>query len=125
LVILLLCCLFVRALLATLVLAPLAALGSAAARDARSQFILFAAYLTAIPLLSPISEMHHLTMLVGTLGVWLLAAGSGPFMPAFDGVAAVLFVPLHWLGNAWSRSRPALVLLVRAWVACRPSEDTV
>jgi hypothetical protein len=132
---------------ATLVLAPLAALGGAAARDARSQFILFAAYLTAIPLLSPISEMHHLTMLVGALWVWLLAAGSTPLMPAFDGVAGALFVTLHWLGNAWSRSRPALghyspaptgspfesgailvlylVLLVRVWVACRPSEDTV
>jgi hypothetical protein len=129
---------------ATLVLAPLAALGRRAARTAPAQFLLFAAYLTAIPLLSPISEMHHLTMLVGALWVWLLAAGT-PAMWAFDGPAAVLFITLHWLGNAWSRTRPALghyaavrtgspfdsgailvlylVLLVRAWLACRASED--
>jgi len=129
---------------ATLVLAPLAALGRPAARAARAQLLLFAAYLTAIPLLSPISEMHHLTMLLGALWVWLLAAGAPPRMLAFDGAAAALFVTLHWLGNAWSRTRPALghyaatrgspfdsgailvlylVLLVRAWLGCRASED--
>jgi hypothetical protein len=130
---------------AALVLTPLAALGSSAARNARAQFILFAAYLTAIPLLSPISEMHHLTLLLGALWVWLLAAGAAPSMLPFDGAAAALFITLHWLGNAWSRSRPTLghyapartgspfdsgailvlylVLLVRAWLACRPSED--
>ena len=130
---------------ATLVLAPLAALGRPAARVAQAQFLLFAAYLAAIPLLSPISEMHHLTMLVGALWVWALAAGSTPTMWAFDGPAAVLFVTLHWLGNAWSRTRPALghyaairtgspfdsgsilvlylVLTVRAWLVYRASED--
>ena len=131
---------------ATGVLAPLAALGSRAARDPRAQFILCAAYLTTIPLLSPISEMHHLTMLLGALWVWLLAAGSAPSLLAFDSVAAALFVTFHWLGNAWSRTRPTLghyspivpgrpseagpsssstsCCSMRAWVACRPSEDT-
>lgn len=128
------------------VLAPLAALGSRAARHPRAQFILCATYLTTIPLLSPISEMHHLTILLGALWVWLLAAGSAPSLRVFDSIAATLFVVFHWFGNAWSRTRPTLghyvpdptgspfgsgailvlylVLLIRVWVACRPSENT-
>jgi hypothetical protein len=130
---------------ATLLLAPLAALGGPAARDARVQLLLFGTYLTAIPLLSPISEMHHLTMLLGAVWLWLLAAGRAPSRLSLDGPAAAFFVSLHWLGNAWSRSRPALghyspgrggslfesaailvlylVLVVRAWIASRPPED--
>jgi hypothetical protein len=93
---------------AVAILAPLAALEGRVARDARSHLMLFAVYLTTIPLLSPISEMHHLTILLGALWVWLLAAGSQRSMLAFDGVAAVLFVALHWLGIAWNRTRPEL-----------------
>ena len=93
---------------ATAILAPLAGLEGRVTRDARTRLMLFAAYLTTIPLLSPISEMHHLTMLLGALWVWLLAAESQPSMLAFDGVAVTLFVTFHWLGIAWNRTRPAL-----------------
>jgi hypothetical protein len=83
---------------------------------------------------------------VGALWVWLLAAGSAPSLLAFDSIAATLFVFLHWLGNAWSRTRPTLghyfpdrtgslfgsgailvlylVFLMRVWVACHLLKDT-
>jgi hypothetical protein len=131
---------------AAAVLAPLTALEGRAARDTRTHLMLFGVYLTTIPLLSPISEMHHLTILLGALWVWLLAAGSHPSMLAFDGAAAALFVTFHWLGIAWNRTRPGLghyfptrtgslfeggavlalyvILLIRILVASRPPGET-
>jgi alpha-1,2-mannosyltransferase len=91
---------------AAAVLAPLVALRITPDRDPRKHLTLFALYLTTIPLLSPISEMHHLTLIIGTLWLWLLAAGSPPRMPVFDAVGGLLFLALHWLGVAWNHTLP-------------------
>jgi hypothetical protein len=68
------------------------------ARDPRSGLFLFALYMTAMPLVSPVSETHHLAVLAGPLWIWLLAAGSPPHMPVLDGVGAALALGGHWLG---------------------------
>ena len=89
---------------AAVVLAPLVGLQGAAARDPRKRLMLFGLYLAAIPLVSPISEMHHLTMLLGPLWLWLLAAGSAPSLHVLDAVGASVFVAFHWLGIAWNQT---------------------
>jgi hypothetical protein len=70
------------------------------ARDPRGTLFLFALYLAAMPLVSPVSETHHLAMLAGSLWIWLLAAGTPPHMPTLDGVGAGLVLGGHWLGVA-------------------------
>jgi hypothetical protein len=72
------------------------------ARDPRGALLLFGLYLVAMPLVSPVSETHHLTVLAGSLWIWLLAAGSVPRMPALDGLGAALFVGALWLGIAFA-----------------------
>ena len=70
------------------------------ARDARGTLFVFALYLTAMPLVSPVSETHHLAVLAGPLWIWLLAAGCAPRLPVLDGAGALLIVGAHWLGSA-------------------------
>lgn len=85
---------------AAAVLAPLLWIQPRLARDPRGGLFLFALYTTAMPLLSPVSETHHLAVLAGPLWIWLLAAGSPPYMPVLDGVGGVLVLSGHWLGVA-------------------------
>jgi alpha-1,2-mannosyltransferase len=73
-------------------------------RDPRGVLLLFALYLTAMPLVSPVSETHHLAVLAGPLWIWLLAAGGPPRMPALDGIGAALVLGAHWLGIALAGS---------------------
>ena len=58
--------------------------------------------MTAMPLVSPVSETHHLAVLAGPLWIWLLAAGSPPHLPVLDGVGAMLALGGHWLGIAFA-----------------------
>lgn len=90
--------------LAAIVLAPIVTLHLAKERDARTALTLFALYLAAIPLISPISEMHHLTLLIASLWLWFLAAGSPPYRPAFDAIGVGVVVAVHWIGIARNRS---------------------
>ena len=85
---------------AAAVRAPLLWIQPHLARDPRGGLFLFALYMTAMPLLSPVSETHHLAVLAGPLWIWLLAAGSPPYMPVLDGVGGVLVLSGHWLGVA-------------------------
>ena len=59
--------------------------------------MMFAVTLAAIPLISPMSETHHLTMLAGALWLWMLAAGTPPFTRAVDLLAVALFLTSHWI----------------------------
>jgi hypothetical protein len=85
---------------AAAVLGPILWIQPRLARDPRGGLFLFALYLTAMPLVSPVSETHHLAMLAGPLWIWLLAAGSPPRMPILDGTGALLVLGGHWLGIA-------------------------
>jgi hypothetical protein len=85
---------------AAAVLGPILWVQPRLARDPRGGLFLFALYVTAMPLVSPVSETHHLAVLAGPLWIWLLAAGSPPHMPVLDGVGAALVVGGHWLGIA-------------------------
>jgi hypothetical protein len=89
-----------RYLAAAAVLGPILWIQPRLARDPRGGLFLFALYLVAMPLVTPVSETHHLAMLAGPLWIWLLAAGSPPHMPVLDGVGAVLALGGHWLGVA-------------------------
>jgi alpha-1,2-mannosyltransferase len=89
-----------RYLVAAAVLGPILWIQPRLARDLRGGLFLFALYLTAMPLVSPVSETHHLAMLAGPLWIWLLAAAGPPPMPVLDGVGAVLVLGGHWLGIA-------------------------
>jgi hypothetical protein len=82
------------------VLAPLWWLQPRLARDPRGGLFLFALYATAMPLITPVSETHHLAVLAAPLWIWLLAAGSPPHMPVLDGVGGILVLSGHWLGVA-------------------------
>ena len=125
---------------AAAVLVPLVALTVSVGRDPRNRLMLFGLYLGAMPLVSPISETHHLTILFGTLWLWLLAAGSTPYMPTLDGLGATLFVALHWLGIFKDQHAPAgprvgsvfdaaallvlyVILVVRLYLVARRSES--
>jgi len=83
---------------AAAVLAPIAVAEGRVGSASRGRLMVFAATLVAIPLISPISETHHLAILAGALWLWMLAAGSPPFMPALDLGGAVLFLAAHWVG---------------------------
>jgi hypothetical protein len=85
---------------AAAVLGPILWLQPRLARDPRGGLFLFALYTTAMPLVSPVSETHHLAVLAGPLWIWLLAAGAPPRMPVLDGVGALLVLGGHWLGIA-------------------------
>jgi hypothetical protein len=87
---------------AAAVLGPILWVQPRLARDPRGGLFLFALYMTAMPLVSPVSETHHLAVLAGPLWIWLLAAGSPPHMPVLDGVGAVLALGGHWLGVAFA-----------------------
>ena len=69
-------------------------------RDPRGTLFLFALYVTAMPLVSPVSETHHLAVLAAPLWIWLLASGTPPRMPVLDGVGALLVLGALWLGIA-------------------------
>ena len=84
------------------VLGPILWIQPRLARDPRGALFLFALYLVAMPLVSPVSETHHLAVLAGPLWIWLLIAGTAPRMPALDGIGAVLFVGALWLGIAFA-----------------------
>jgi hypothetical protein len=85
---------------AAAVLGPILWVQPRLARDPRGGLFLFALYMTAMPLVTPVSETHHLAVLAGPLWIWLLAAGSPPHMPVLDGVGAALALGGHWLGIA-------------------------
>jgi alpha-1,2-mannosyltransferase len=85
---------------AAAVLGPIVWVQPRLARDPRGGLFLFALYMTAMPLVSPVSETHHLAVLAGPLWIRLLAAGSPPHMPVLDSVGAVLALGGHWLGIA-------------------------
>jgi hypothetical protein len=85
---------------AAAVLGPILWVQPRLARDPRGGLFLFALYMTAMPIVSPVSETHHLAVLAGPLWIWLLAAGSPPRMPVLDGVGAALALGGHWLGIA-------------------------
>ena len=87
---------------AAAVLGPILWVQPRLARDPRGGLFLFALYMTAMPLVSPVSETHHLAVLAGPLWIWLLAAGSPPHMPVLDGVGAALALGGHWLGIAFA-----------------------
>lgn len=89
-----------RYLSAAAVLGPILWIQPRLARDPRGALFLFALYLVAMPLVSPLSETHHLVVLAGALWIWLLAAGAPPRMPMLDGVGAALVLSGHWLGIA-------------------------
>lgn len=89
-----------RQLSAAAVLAPLLWVQPRLARHPGGGLFLFALYVAAMPLVSPVSETHHLAVLAGPLWIWLLAAGSPPRMPLLDGAGAVLAIGGHWLGIA-------------------------
>jgi alpha-1,2-mannosyltransferase len=82
------------------VLGPILWVQPRLARDPRGGLFLFALYMTGMPLVSPVSETHHLAVLASPLWIWLLAAGSPPHMPVLDGVGAALVLGGHWLGIA-------------------------
>jgi hypothetical protein len=75
--------------------------------------MIFALYLVAIPLISPLSWSHHLVFLVVPLSIWMLAAGELPALRAVDLGGAVLFLSLHW-SRMWSQPPvfDALALMV-------------
>jgi hypothetical protein len=85
---------------AAAVLGPILSVQTRLAHDPRGMLLLFALYMTAMPLVSPVSETHHLAVLAAPLWIWLLAAGSVPLMPVLDGVGALLVLGAHWLGIA-------------------------
>jgi glycosyl transferase family 87 len=85
---------------AAVVLGPILSVQTRLARDPRGMLLLFALYMTAMPLVSPVSETHHLAVLAAPLWIWHLAAGSVPRMPVLDGVGALLVLGAHWLGIA-------------------------
>lgn len=87
---------------AAAVLGPILWVQPRLARDPRGGLFLFALYMTAMPLVSPVSETHHLAVLAGPLWIWLLAAGAPPHMPMLDGAGAVLALGGHWLGVAFA-----------------------
>jgi alpha-1,2-mannosyltransferase len=87
---------------AAIVLGPILWIQPRLTRDPRGALFLFALYLVAMPLVSPVSETHHLAVLAGPLWIWLLAAGSTPRMPALDGSGGVLVLGAHWLGIAFA-----------------------
>jgi Glycosyltransferase family 87 len=83
---------------AVAVLAPIAWLQGRAGGDPRGGLLIFALYLLAMPLISPLSGTHHLAVLAAPLWVWLLAAGDDPSRRPVDLVWGLLFLTLHWLG---------------------------
>jgi alpha-1,2-mannosyltransferase len=87
---------------AVAVLGPLLWIQPRLARHPGGGLVLFALYLVAMPLVSPVSETHHLAVLAGPLWIWLLAAGASPAMPLLDGVGAILVLGGHWLGVAFA-----------------------
>jgi len=89
-----------RYLAAAAVLVPILWVQPRVARDPRGALFLFALYVTAMPLVSPVSETHHLAVLAAPLWIWLLAAGAPPRMPLLDGAGAVVVLSAHWLGIA-------------------------
>jgi hypothetical protein len=85
---------------AAAVLLPILWVQPRLARDPRGPLFLFALYVTAMPLVSPVSETHHLAVLAAPLWIWLLAAGAPPRMPRVDAVGGLLVLGAHWLGIA-------------------------
>jgi len=65
-------------------------------RDPQGRLMIFALYLVAIPLISPLSWSHHLVFLAAPLWIWLLAASEFPALRAVDLVGAALFLALQW-----------------------------
>jgi hypothetical protein len=50
-----------------------------------------------MPLISPLSEQHHLVILAAPIWCWVLMASEERPWRRLDIVGAVLFVSLHWL----------------------------
>ena len=79
------------------VLAPVVWLQGRAGRDARLPFVVFSLYLLSMPLISPLSEQHHLVILAAPIWCWVLMASEKRPWRRVDIFGAVLFVSLHWL----------------------------
>src|SRR5262249_55598027 len=70
-----------RYVAAVLVSGPLLWLQGRVGHQVRSRLLVFGLYLLATPLISPLSETHHLVVLVVPLWLWILAVaetGLGP-----------------------------------------------
>jgi hypothetical protein len=95
-----------RHVAALAVLLPILWIQPRLGRGPRGGLYLFALYVTAMPLVSPVSETHHLAVLAAPLWIWLLAAGASPRSPVWDGVGAGLVLGVHWLGIALAGPAP-------------------
>jgi hypothetical protein len=84
---------------AALILTPILVIEWRGPLVPRGQLMLFAMGLVAIPLISPISETHHLTLLAGPLWLWMLAAGTPP-LRTLELAGVLLFLVAHWLALA-------------------------
>src|SRR5262249_44875420 len=115
------------------VLAPVVWLQSRAAHDTRVPLVAFALYLLSMPLISPLSEQHHLVVLVAPLWCWMLIASDDRALRRFDLVGGTLFLALHWLAarrfyilDFWAVAVLYLALLIRAaGLGGRPTEARV
>lgn len=99
---------------AAMVVVPIVWAQGRVPRDVHGRLMIFALYLVAIPLISPLSWSHHLVFLVAPLSIWMLAAGEFPALRAVELVGAVLFLSLHWfrvLGRPPGFDALALVVL--------------
>src|SRR5262249_53358061 len=79
------------------VLAPVVWLQGRAGRDARIPFVVFSLYLLSMPLISPLSEHHHLIVLAAPLWCWMLIATEARPLRRSDAVVAGVFLVLHGL----------------------------
>jgi alpha-1,2-mannosyltransferase len=97
---------------ALIVLAPPVWLQGRAGRDTRTPFVVFSLYLLSMPLLSPLSEQHHLVVLAAPIWCWVLIASDAHPLRRRDVLGAVLFVSIHWLAARKFYFLDFLVLVV-------------
>src|SRR5262249_24984641 len=56
-----------------------------------------ALYLLSMPLISPLSEQHHLVVLVAPLWCWVWLASDDRTLRRFDLIGGTLFLALSWV----------------------------
>jgi alpha-1,2-mannosyltransferase len=93
--------------------------------DARREMSVFALYLVAVPLVSPMSEPHHLAMLLPAVAVLIAAmATQGARLVRACGAALVIAALGLALGRAWPAAGFAAMLAVSAGVVWVEREVT-